>query len=200
VLDNLSTVLTYIFFVVGAIIMALQQGFRDFPSIRTRAPGWILHPRWNYAPAVLLLLGALSWALQPTPPTQQTQPSIKSRDAAGGQSAADVIPTPRVTGLQLEFGVGHQLPVAITQNNIWRWYALNHEVLNISPDGAMSPGPKTWTLYLSFDEPVACKQVLVRSRGGFLPRYEVKDLSARTAVIAFLDDLQDLIVDVSVLS
>ena len=114
---------------------------------------------------------------------------------------ASAIPQPAQvpTGIRLQFNGEHTMPYALDQENIFRWYALFTGVIH-----ADSPERKverlTWTLFLTFDKPVAVQQVRLDSERGKLPEYEVKDFTSRGAVIVLSGDLVGLVVHVRIVS
>ncbi len=100
------------------------------------------------------------------------------------------------TELRLQFGDINDLPTKITNDNIWRWYAL--KTINIG----MNPKTKKleqviglWTIFVTFDKPVNFSQIRVTSTGA-LPTYEVKDSSQRSAVITIQGAIEHSVLDI----
>ena len=108
----------------------------------------------------------------------------------------EVALTTAETRIKLQFGGSNEIPVGIELHNIWRWYALSNVVILNLPEGQREI--KTWSVFLTFDKPVDVKQVLVSVPGN--RRYEVKDTSPRSAVIAFLEDIVNAPVEIRVVT
>jgi hypothetical protein len=99
------------------------------------------------------------------------------------------------THLGLKFGPSGTTPVATDLANIWRWYALKSVAVVILPDGQRKELP-SWNLFITLDKPVDAKQVLIE--GDALPQYEVKDRDSRSVVVAFMGDILNSALKVTV--
>jgi hypothetical protein len=103
------------------------------------------------------------------------------------------------TELRLQFNGGNILPSGIELKNIWRWYALDTIIEFVDPKGNKKT-ERMWTLFLTYEKPIAVKEVLVDSNGSPLPIYEVKDSNSHSAVVVFSGDLAGIVVDIRVIS
>jgi hypothetical protein len=201
VMDRLATVTQSLGFLVvisllsGGVILLWAEllirkwretvGANGFPRLWGEG-----HNRKLMAMTFAFIFGALFalttvWALLEKSP---------STNAAAGMKV-EPIAINTETRLRLEFGGVNTLPVATDLHNIWRWYTLlNITVLNHT-DGTTKE-LKTRTLFLTLETPIDIKQVLITRVAGILPRHEVKDTSARSVVIVFLEDVVDATLDV----
>jgi len=100
------------------------------------------------------------------------------------------------TDLSLQFSAPNTMPVAVTQNNVWRWYALRNIFVGTDAKTKKTTEAYSWTIFISFDNPITFKQIHIDGGGSILPRYEVKDSSTRTAVIAFTGDIVGITVNI----
>ena len=92
------------------------------------------------------------------------------------------------TGLNIEFVAG-QSAMASRIQNIWQWYSQSQTRREIDQNGNFLRERRTVTIFVTFDRPVDAEQIVVTSEGGLaLPKYEVKDWSARHAIVVFADD------------
>jgi hypothetical protein len=103
------------------------------------------------------------------------------------------------TRIHLQFGAPNTLPIASDLQNIWRWYTLNNIVEMVPADGTPRREIKTWNIFITFDQPIDVKQIVINSDQP-LPAYEVKDVSNRSAVIAFMSDLANIGIDIHALT
>jgi hypothetical protein len=51
-------------FIIGAIIMAIEQGLRSAPEFRSRLPRFIASERWNFAPLILMIAAGIIWVVR----------------------------------------------------------------------------------------------------------------------------------------
>jgi hypothetical protein len=92
------------------------------------------------------------------------------------------------TGLNIEFVPG-QSAMASRIQNIWQWYSQSQTRREVGQNGNLLKERRTVTIFVTFDRPVDAQQIVVTSEGGLaLPMYEVKDWSARHAIVVFADD------------
>jgi len=111
-----------------------------------------------------------------------------------------VVKPPVQTRLKLQFSGGDTLPIAIDQDNIWRWYTLANVIKGYDPTTQMiKEAGRIWTVFLIFDEPTNFKQIRIDGSGASLPMHEVKDSSIRGAVIVFMGELSGIVVDIQLI-
>jgi hypothetical protein len=95
-----------IIFIIGAIIMAIEQGLRSAPEFRARLPRFIASERWNFAPLILMIVAGLIWVVRSWEGPKQTElVSVKH----GQQSAVAALLVP-----------AHSWP-ALTKDEIRSW-------------------------------------------------------------------------------
>jgi hypothetical protein len=67
-------------FVIGAIIMAIEQGLRSAPDFRSRLPRVLASEYWNFAPLILMIIAGVIWVIHaveaPKPEIAARPPSI----------------------------------------------------------------------------------------------------------------------------
>lgn len=63
-------------FIIGAIIMAIEQGLRSAPEFRSRLPGFVASERWNVAPLILMIVAGVIWVVR-TAETPKPEPLAK---------------------------------------------------------------------------------------------------------------------------
>ena len=73
--------------------------------------------------------------------------------------------------------------------HIFRWYCLRNGFVFIDKQTEERKERISLTLYVNFDNPINPGTLEVKSPDIKLPRYEVKDLTNRYAIIVFNDDL-----------
>jgi hypothetical protein len=192
-----------------AAVGAAIYSWADF-IVRKWRERWRLTKRLSFRTAerrlmamtLMLLLGggfALSvlWVAGEQFLAKPDAPSAKSpkRTAAKKDLLAPSITESR---LRLHFRPENSVPGAEELLNIWRWYALQHIVNFLGPQGQRGES-RAWTLFITLDKPMNVSQIRVESNAK-LPQYEVKDSDGRSAVIAFMGPITDAIVDVRFLS
>jgi hypothetical protein len=121
------------------------------------------------------------------------------RFEANSPTNAELTSSSVPTELRLQFNGGNILPSGIELKNIWRWYALDTIIEFVDPKGNKKT-ERMWTLFLTYEKPIAVKEVLVDSNGSPLPIYEVKDSNSHSAVVVFSGDLAGIVVDIRVIS
>lgn len=80
-------------------------------------------------------------------------------------------------------------PQRLNAENIWRWFCLKIVNINIGEDTTVERETRNTIFFLTFERPVLVGTLEVSSSDISLPSYEVKDLSNRTAIIAFAGGL-----------
>jgi hypothetical protein len=106
--------------------------------------------------------------------------------------SASIIPTE----IRLQFGGQNDLPIRITEDNIWRWYAMKTIDVGINPKTKKLEERITgWTIFLTLDKPINFSEVRVTSTNS-LPRYAVQDSSERSAIIVIDGNLERSVLDV----
>src|SRR5262249_8769031 len=92
------------------------------------------------------------------------------------------------TGLHIEFVPGRSA-MASRIHNIWQWYPLLQTSREVDQDGNLLREHRTVGVFVTFDRPVAAQEIVVTAEGGrALPKHEVRDWSARHAIVVFADD------------
>ncbi len=130
------------------------------------------------------------------PPVASASPSSTSSATLECASVSDV-----PTRLRLQFNGGNTMPTGIEQKNIWRWYALTTVVSGLNPKThKIQEGGRDWILFMIFDKPVNYNEVHVDANGGNLPLYDVKDSTAREAIVVFNGPLAGVIINVQFVS
>lgn len=116
------------------------------------------------------------------------------------QSQTDIAPrgTNLETRLSLKFGSAGSLPIEDGIANVARWYALANVVVMVAADNTRKE-IRTWNVFITFEKPVQVRQVVISSKDA-LPSYEVKDFGDKSAVIAFVGDLSNVSLEISVKS
>ncbi len=107
-----------------------------------------------------------------------------------------ITPGPVATSLRLQFGQPGTMATMIEQQNIWRWFTLQHVILHQEKKGQAPKQIRMWTIYLNFDAPVILKQLQIFANGA-LPMHEVKECNPRFAIITFAGDIVGLEVTIS---
>jgi hypothetical protein len=173
-------------FEAGIAWMILQdyRKIREMPELSFKR--WSLMGMFSLGPLLALFVIYLFGAnLRPKVQTQTQQ-------AAAIESVKGV-----PTDLRLQFNALNTMPLAVSQHNIWRWYTLRTSFQGIdAKTKKLTEGGSTWTIFVTFDTPVAFKQIRIDSGGSPLPRYEVKDSSQRTVIVVFSGELAGTIVDI----
>lgn len=134
-------------------------------------------PRIKLEPSHIIMLGliiGLGGAVW-----QMWQPQVVSGASAKPSEGDD-------THLGLKFGPLGTTPTATDMANVWRWYALKNVVVIMTADGQRKEVP-SWNLFMTFGKPIDAKQVIIE--GDALPQYEVKDRDSRSIVVAFMGDI-----------
>lgn len=69
--------------------------------------------------------------------------------------------------------------------------------VTISPSG-QPPEERVslWIIFLTFDKPVAFKQLRIDGGAAQLPRFEVKDAGPRHAIIVFMGDIPASVIEI----
>lgn len=78
-------------FIIGAIIMAIEQGLRSAPEFRSRLPRFIASERWNFAPLILMIIAGAIWVVRSWEAPKQIE--LVSAEHSQ-QSAVPVSPPP----------------------------------------------------------------------------------------------------------
>jgi predicted fused transcriptional regulator/phosphomethylpyrimidine kinase len=73
------------------------------------------------------------------------------------------------------------------------FYGLNPETKKIAKGG------QSWTIFITFNEPVAIGQVVVDSGGGKVPGWQVQDTSARSAIVVFKGEMTGVVLSIRVI-
>jgi hypothetical protein len=161
--------------ILGAVaIMALAWGLADLTSLgfgerfRSRSVSVI------NAAFLLLVSIALSWWVFRAVPEE-----------------ARLVPTP--TSVRLQFNGPASYPNIVEIKNIARVTDIYYD-LRSREDGSLQH--RVWFVFVAIDRGIPVKEVLINGNGRNLPRYEVKDLSARSAVIYFDDDIANTVVTI----
>ena len=149
-----------------------------------------------------LILSAIWFAFErKSPEDTSTVGPVTATPPTSSQSPRHDEPAPARninTDFHLKFGGGNVLPVETSMANVARWYALANVVVLVAADGTRNE-IKTWNIFIAFERSIDTRQVLVNSKDA-LPRYEVKDFSPKSAVIAFLGDLVDVSLEIAITS
>jgi hypothetical protein len=78
-------------FVIGAIIMAIEQGLRSAPDFRSRLPRVLASEYWNFAPLILMIIAGLIWIVRAAETTKPelaaTVPTVSANPAAAATPA-----------------------------------------------------------------------------------------------------------------
>lgn len=74
-MESLETVLV----AVAAVIIALEQGLVDAPTLSSRLPRWTRSRRWRYAPAVCVAIAAIAFTWRNWTPNTTLPPPVKER-------------------------------------------------------------------------------------------------------------------------
>ncbi len=80
-------------------------------------------------------------------------------------------------------------PERLSHQNIWRWYYLRNMFVSIDTQNNKQTKLTAVNLFLAFEKPIAGATVSISSPDMVLPQHELKDLSSRSAVIAFSGEL-----------
>jgi hypothetical protein len=96
--------------------------------------------------------------------------------------------------LRLQFQPNSLNPVSLKVENISNWYALRNTLTIHEGPSPLHPNGRQienrqWFIFVVFAHLVAIKQIQIDGHGATLPTVEVKDRSARHAVIVVSDDL-----------
>jgi len=120
--------------------------------------------------------------------TTKFQSTSETLEAAK-QGLATNQPAALQTRLILEFVSGDGVPTQLAADNLYSWYILNNELISVKLNNESKVVERSTVRIVNltwiFDAPSTYKQIKVLFRGGTLPRYEIKDNSARHAIIAF---------------
>jgi hypothetical protein len=100
------------------------------------------------------------------------------------------------TSLKLQFGAPNTLVCALSLQNIWKWYAQRNFFSYVDKKTKETIEMYSWSIFITFDKPIAFRQIQIDGRGSPLPRHEVKDSSSRYAVVGFDADLVGVQVDI----
>lgn len=152
------------------------------PNISPAGGAAMTAPWWLYA------IGLLGIALLVTAWTM-----IAVRIRRGGVSKA-AAPQKISTRLRLQFNGNGAFPLMVEEQNIWRWYSLADVHVIIRPETTPERRTVSWKLFITFDAPVAYKQITVSAGHSDIPTVEVKDWSPRHAVIVFGGDMPPSVV------
>lgn len=86
--------------------------------------------------------------------------------------------------LRLHIFGDHRAPQKLSHENIFRWYYLQWEARFVQPDGTQHVG-KQAILFVTFEDDVVIRTLVVQSPDMLLPIYEVKEFNQRYAIIHF---------------
>lgn len=100
------------------------------------------------------------------------------------------------TRLRIQFSGGPALPREIDQQNVFRWYALAQLRVEVGPNRPRAERITSWAVTVIFDQPTEVRNVRIDG-GPQLPRHEIKDASARHAIIAFDGDIPPGVLEIS---
>ena len=99
--------------------------------------------------------------------------------------------------LRLHIYNDHRTPDRIAAENIFRWYYLSNIVVMRGVDGSQQQIVLP-TLFVTFDAEVRITTLKVRSPDMRLPRHEVKEFNQKYAIIAFLGEIPEGTLEVTV--
>lgn len=118
---------------------------------------------------------------------RQERPTPNTATAA--QTAVPAASTPTFARIKFSSNPNIQ-PELIEERNIFRWYNLGHVSASKS---TMKAVQAFWTVYLTFDQAIPLKEIVVR---GVDSLYEVKDSSPRSAIVEFYPGVGDTIITI----
>lgn len=133
--------------------------------------------------AVLMLAMACVLARRPAP--AGLQPTLLGSGEVSTPAESSAAGAGKVaTTLKIQFGLPGSGPLMISEQNIWRWYALEFQIPVLqSNELNIVSGPTA--LFVTFAETVAFKQIVLDGNGSQVPSHEIKDHSGRHTVIVF---------------
>jgi len=82
-------------FVIGAIIMGIEQGLRSAPDFRSRLPRAVASEYWNFAPLILMTVAGVIWVVRTV--------ATPKPELTAVMSSASVLTTPPLLGFSQEF-------------------------------------------------------------------------------------------------
>ena len=158
---------------IGALVFAIKSV--EAP-LMPGAPSFLASEIWNFAPLSFVTVAlAIIVYRQLHPLRAVPQPPN---------------PGPVESLLELRIHGGGRTPTGVRTDNIWRWFTLAFEVVSVSREsGFAPPKPMAAVLFIAFDRPTVTRNLSISSPDMSLPRHEVKDFNARTAIIAFANEL-----------
>lgn len=159
-------------FWVGGLVFTVKS---IGPPLMPGAPAFLAANFWNYVPLVLISIALALFLYRLWRPAHLT---------------SAVAPTvPEVDSAELRLQVPARLGVTPTRlgeaKNVFRWYWLAMIGSDISDPSNIKEIPFATTLFVTFDPVLRAGTLIASSPDMTLPRYEVKDFNARSAVIVF---------------
>ena len=100
--------------------------------------------------------------------------------------------------LHLRYFQGNAVPQAVSSQNVWRFYSLLNTLGIVTSSGVVE-GHST-NIFIVFDKPVKVGTLVLSSADYVLPRYEVKELNNRFAVISMFETPPQGVLDIKVVN
>lgn len=181
---------------IAAIILAADSGIKDSEKLKESFSVLLQSTYWSLSPLVLVVFGTcvfilkhVGWIGLSTKKIDQIPLSVSGTSVLAIKKISEIATAKIPTSLRMQFRGGQQAPTEVRAENILSWYVVwtgHGDFAFRDKDNKVLQEiklPRTWVIFLVFDNPVTMRQLIVQPAAQNFPRYEIKIVTTTYAVI-----------------